>query len=169
MILEEEEKWDIESKSWSWRWCRSLPLMVTNIMTDRRRRLMLRLYHIVIYQSRTRERHQCSWSPVQPEHHIILIYKARCASVPAISNVFCFVKIFLKVLYLLFKKFLKGETWSYLGLKARIARIEKLVSSIFKFPDDNSLSTEVCLRQYFMHRAKMGSARKISFIIHVNF
>ena len=63
----------------------------------------------------------------------------------------------------------KGETRSYLGLKAQIARTEKLVSSIFKFPDDNSLSTEVSLRQYFMHRAKMGSARKISFIIHVNF
>ena len=75
----------------------------------------------------------------------------------------------LKVLYLLCQKFLKGETWSYLGLKARITRTEKLVTSIFKFPDDKSLSTEVCLRQYFMHRAKMGSARKISFIIHVNF
>ena len=66
----------------------------------------------------------------------ILIYKARGASMcvsPPISNVlyvFALQKVpqSPKMLNLLCKKFLKDETRSYVGLKARIARTEKLVS-----------------------------------------
>ena len=36
------------------------------------------------------------------------------------------------VLFLLCKKFPEGETWSYLGLKARIAHTEKLIIKIFQ-------------------------------------
>ena len=49
--------------------------------------------------------------------------------VPLLSQMcyFLFVKSSKKILYLFYKKFHKGETQSYLGLKARIACTEKLV------------------------------------------